>query len=333
MIAFSISVVVWIALASVVRLSRRSALAILMTLSTASAQEAKDRTQAITDVITIIEENRNELDKLRGFMMPESEALDSALERVDAALLESGITDAERLDNAAVAMDDVLVAIDDLTKREAEFKRLFKVQIRAIAQAWRFAGEPAGGRDAAKKERQQNVLMHGGLAATLALDEETPEEWRHLFQMAHELAAATADVESSTDEQSAKIWKETTNLLQELRDEVYKRYGEDVRSFQQLRGLRRSKALQQVMYKSSGDLERLREAGKGLRQASKVLVQSGQSNSSATDVIRRVLENSRSDKAGKPTKRRASPADQRRRLRESAKRYRKAVADARGGGA
>lgn len=282
-----------------------------------------DQASSIARVVRFMEQTNEAKKELVTRTSAKVDALQRALGEVDATLGAEAMSERDKMEHAARSMEGVLASIDALLEHETETRRMFSEQARKLTAEWRRVsaeGAVAGTEDATGREAR---AARAKAAARFALDENTPPEWRGLFELAFDLLDAGANTSAELSEQQKQIWTETVNLLDELRKEVYAAYATDLNSYHGLRAMRTSKQLQKELLVSGRDLESLREVSRGLRQASQVLVRPDDRGAAVTDKIRDLLGRARQADPANPGAR-TRTADERRRAMEDALRAPKA---------
>lgn len=291
------------------------------------AQQPADAESVISRTVRIVEDNAKKLEVISNEMAPEFQRLDEALRAVDAAHAATELTERERLERAAKGKDAVIAAIDSILARESETKQLFKGQIDAMraARSRAAASGTTPSNDAAAKDNRE---QRKEVAAMVALDPDTPPEWRDLFQMAFDLLVVDEQGSDELSMQGQAVLQETIAALDRMRIEFYGAYAEQARAFNSLRGLRRSESLQKDILLSAKDLEALREVSRSARDSVKRLVQSGPNGASGSiGAIRGILDRLAKER-GKSALPARSPEQQKRTLQDYANRFRTRVAKA-----
>ncbi|MBK8975153.1 MAG: hypothetical protein IPM29_04460 [Planctomycetes bacterium] len=270
-----------------------------------------EQTTSLAHVVRILEEDQSAREELVSRMSPLVEALQRALGEVDAALAAEGMSDRERMDNAARSTDGVLTAIDAVLAHEADVRKLFTEQSRKLTEEWRRASVVGGATGAAGEAQREARFARSRVAAQLALAPDTPEEWRSLFELAFDLLEASADGDSELAQQQREIWAETVSLLAQLRQDVYANFANDISSFEGLRTMRASKLLQKELLVSGRDLEGLREVSRSLHAVADMIVRPDENGNAVTSQLRELMDRGR-DALGSSPARTRSPEERRR---------------------
>lgn len=291
------------------------------------AQQPADVESVISRTVRIVEDNKKELERISTEMAPEFARLDEALRAVDAAHAATDVSERERLERAAKAKDAVIAAIDAILAREPETRHLFKGQIDAMRSA-RSRASASGATPSNDAVSKENREQRKEVAAMVALDPDTPPEWRELFQMAFDLLVLDEDGSDELSKQGQAVLAETIAALDRMRVEFYGAYAEQARAFNSLRSLRRSETLQKDILLSAKDLEALREVSRSARDSVKRLVAGGPTGaSSSIGAIREILDRLAKER-GKSALPSRSPEQQKRTLQDYANRAKQRIAKA-----
>ncbi|MFO1053713.1 MAG: hypothetical protein U1F36_15975 [Planctomycetota bacterium] len=291
----------------------------------ASSVHAQQRPEPVLGrTVRLIQENKQKLEAILAGMSPESAKLDDALRAVDAALARTDLPESERLANAAKAKDEVLSALDAILAHEDETKALFGAQIDALKSAWLEASRSGAG-SAVDPIAKENREKRKDLVAHLILADDTPPEWRELFQMAFEMLEIDESGNDELGEQEKAMMQETVAALAQMRREFYASYAEQARAFNSLRALRRSESLQKNLLLSSRDLQSLVEVASAARESTKVITSRSTGSKGTLEEIRKTIERIGRER-GKSAAPARTPEQLRRSVEEHAAKYRDRLA-------
>ncbi|MBK8975183.1 MAG: hypothetical protein IPM29_04610 [Planctomycetes bacterium] len=261
---------------------------------------------ALESVIDFLEEARSAREAWRSRTSPDADALQRAIDEVDAALDAAGMQDDERLGCIEPSLDTVLTAIDAILDSELE------VDARFAETEWRLDDErhrllatmPLPG--AVRATQRAACDVRDVVGPQLCIAPDPPEEWLSLFQRAFDLLDADAEVDSelAQQQQQREVWDETMVLFAERRQRLSWEHFVDTIGFGELRELRASAGLVRESLRSAEDVEKLPDVLHEWRssslQASRLLLRPDEHGEIVMDRLRGLLVRSRDTRQPPP---------------------------------